>query len=230
MTRRLLLVALVTVVVGAMVFILVPQGRAALVDGVGWLRSAGALGKLLAIGFVVVGIPLGLPTLWFAALLGYLFGVSVGVPLALVAIPAGAIVAFVTIRALLYDEVRKRLLPRPKAAAIIHAVGSGGGKLVALLRIAGPHNMLNAIFAASDVPLKPFAVGTLLGSIPSVGIASFGGALAPNAAALWDARDAVGNLWIPVAVVGVVAILWSIRAVKRAAQAELAKHSAEQAL
>lgn len=223
LVRRALLVGLVLVIAGGFAMIVHPAGRSALIDGIAWLRSAGAVGQVAAIGFVVVGIPLGLPTLWFAAIIGYLFGLAVGVPLAIATIPLGATAAFLVTRWLLYDEVRALLDRRPALRVTVDAVGDGGWRLVALLRIAGPHNLLNAVLAASPLTTRGFIAGTAIGGAPSLALASSGGALAPNAEALWQAGKSFGPIGIGLLVVGVAAFVFAIVLVRRSAKRALAR-------
>lgn len=218
--RRVLLIALGAVVVTAMVLLALPAGRAQLGDAVGWLRGAGALGRAAAIGMAMAGIPLGIPTLWFAALIGYLYGLPVALGLALAAVLAGSTAAFALDRWLLRDEVTKLVARRPRWRAVVHAVGDEGVRLVVLLRLAGPHNLLNVVLAASTLRARDFVLGTLIGSIPSVALATAGGALAPDAGSLWQARQQLGWAWVLLVVAGVAALataIWmTVRATRRA--------------
>jgi len=221
--RRVLLAALVLVIVSAFGMILHPRGREILIAGVSWLRAAGPSGQLIAITSVVIGIPLGLPTLWFGAMIGYLFGIAAGIPLALVALPLGATAAFVLTRWLLFDEVRDVVSKRPALRATVAAVGEGGWRLVALLRVAGPHNLLNVILAASPISTRGFVAGTALGGAPSFALAATGGALAPDAAALWQAGKSVGAAGVAVIAVGAMTFVMAIVLVRRSAKRALAR-------
>lgn len=218
--RRLLIAAVGLLIAAAMVLLALPAGRALLVDGVGWLRGAGAAGRAAAIGLAVVGIPLGVPTLWFAALIGYLYGLPVALALALAAVLAGASVAFALARWLLRDEVRALVAGRPRWRAVVEAVGDEGARLVVLLRLAGPHNLLNLVLAASTLRARDFLLGTLAGSIPSVALATAGGALAPDAGSLWQAREQLGWGWLVLVAAGAIALAvatWmTVRATRRA--------------
>jgi uncharacterized membrane protein YdjX (TVP38/TMEM64 family) len=218
--RRSLLVALALLIAGALVLLALPAGRAMFATAVAWLRGAGAAGRAAAVGLALVGIPLGVPTLWFAALIGYLYGLPVAFGLALAAVVAGAIVGFSVARWLLRDEVTALVAGRPRSRAVVEAVGDEGVRLVVLLRLAGPHNLLNLVFAASTVRARDFALGTLIGSIPSVALATAGGALAPDAGSLWAAREKLGWAWLLLVVVGAAALaaaIWmTVRATRRA--------------
>jgi uncharacterized membrane protein YdjX (TVP38/TMEM64 family) len=218
--RRSLLVVLALLIAGALVLLALPGGRATVATAVAWLRGAGAAGRAAAVGVALVGIPLGVPTLWFAALIGYLYGLPVAFGLALAAVVAGAIVGFSVARWLLRDEVAALVARRPRSRAVVEAVGDEGVWLVVLLRLAGPHNLLNLVFAASTVRTRDFALGTLIGSIPSVALATAGGALAPDAGSLWAARERLGWAWLVLVVLGAAALaaaIWmTVRATRRA--------------
>lgn len=221
--RRALMMALAMMVVGALVLIALPAGRAALADAVAWLRAAGATGQAIAVLAVVVAIPLGAPTLWLAALIGYLFGVAAGWPIALGAVLCGAVTAFTLARWLLRAEVQRLVARRPRWRAVIDAAGEEGVRLIVLLRLAGPHNLLNLALAASPVTTRQFALGTFIGAIPSVSLAALGGALAPDAASLWQARERLGPAWIILLVCGGVALLVAVIAMVRATRRAMAR-------
>ncbi len=218
--RRVLLVALGVLIAGALVLLALPAGRGFLVDAVAWLRGAGPAGRAAAVGLAVVGIPLGIPTLWFAALIGYLYGLPVAIALSVAAIFSGAVVAFTIARWLLRDEVRALVAGRPRWRAVVEAVGDEGVRLVVLVRLAGPHNLLNLVLAASTLRIRDFALGTLIGCVPSVAIATAGGALAPDAASLWQAGARLGwalPVLLALGAAALAAAIWmTVRATRRA--------------
>ncbi len=218
--RRLLLVALALLIAGALVLLALPAGRSALAGSVAWFRSAGTAGRAAALAGALVGIPLGVPSLWFAALIGYLYRLPAALVLAPIAHTAGAAAAFAMARWLLRDEVASLVARRPRWRAVVEAVGDEGVRLVVLLRLAGPHNLLNLVFAASPLGAREFVLGTLVGSLPSVCLAAAGGALAPDAASLWRARDRIGWAWpflLALGAVALIAAIWmTVRATRRA--------------
>jgi uncharacterized membrane protein YdjX (TVP38/TMEM64 family) len=225
--RRALLCVVVLAILGTLVFVITPGGRALLGEGVGWVRAAGMTGKVLAVGLVIVGIPFGLPSLWLAALMGYVFGSALGLLLGIPAVLGGATLAFLVARALFAEDVERLILRRPKWAAINEAVGVGGWKLIALLRLWAPHNMLNLALAATPVRLKDFVIGTLIGSLPNIGLAVLGGSLAPDAAALWSSIQALGGWAVVIVVLGVAGIVGAIWFIRRAAKRAMARLAAQ---
>jgi uncharacterized membrane protein YdjX (TVP38/TMEM64 family) len=219
--RRGLLVLVGVAIVGTLVFVITPGGRHLLGDGVAWLRASGSTGKLIAVGLVILGIPIGLPSLWLAALMGYVFGSFVGLALGIPAVLGGSFLAFLAARALFAEDVERLILRRPKWAAVTEAVGSTGWKLVALLRLWAPHNLLNLTLAATPVRPLDFALGSLIGSMPSVALATLGGALAPNAQALWTSIQALGGWSIVIIVLAVGGIIGALVVIRRAAKRAL---------
>ena len=95
-----------------------------------------------------------------------------------------------------------------------------------LLRLAGPHNILNVTLAAAPVTTRQFALGTFVGMLPSVSLAAVGGALAPDAASLWKSREQLGSAWIVVVVCGAIALLVAVVAMVRATRRALARSGA----
>jgi uncharacterized membrane protein YdjX (TVP38/TMEM64 family) len=93
------------------------------------------------------------------------------------------------------------------------------------VRLIGPHNLLNLGLATSTLRLRDFVVGTAIGSAPTIVLATVGGALAPDAASLWKARDAIGLYWVPLVVAGAIAMIAAIVMVRRATLAALARHT-----
>lgn len=219
--RRLLLILFVLLLGVGLTTVSVPAGRAAIAEGVEWLQAAGTTGQLTALGLIAVGVPIGIPALFFGALLGYLYGIWVGLALALTAIPVAAIGTFAMSRWLFRDEVAALVERRPRWKALLKGVGHGGARVVILLRLAGPHNVLNLGLAATPLSFRSFAVGTFIGSVPSLTVATLGGALAPDAAALWRSRDTLAPATTALLVVGAVAFVLAVVLVRRAARRAL---------
>jgi uncharacterized membrane protein YdjX (TVP38/TMEM64 family) len=224
--RRLLLILFVLLLGAGLATVVFPQGRAAIADGVDWLRDAGTAGRLAAIGIVFVGVPLGLPALFFAALLGYVYGIGLGLLLALTSIPLAATMTFTMSRWLFREEVTALVERRPRWRALLSGVGHGGARVVMLLRLAGPHNILNLGLAATPLSVRSFAIGTAIGSAPSLAIATLGGALAPDALALWENRSSLGPATTALFLAGAVAFVFALVLVRRAARRALAREIA----
>jgi len=114
--------------------------------------------------FCVLLIPGTIPTL--AA--GFLFGVGIGSLTAIVGSTAGACVAFLVGRTLARRWVARRVAHSRRFAALDHAVGEHGFKIVLLTRLSpiSPFVILNYMFALTKVSFREYAAGSLIGMIP----------------------------------------------------------------
>ena len=221
--RRLLLLVFVLLLGVGLTTVSVPAGRTALSEAVEWMRAAGPVGRAAALGLVAVGVPLGLPAIFLAALLGYLYGALVGLALSLTTIPLAATGTFALARLLFHDEVASLVERRPRWRSMLRGVGPGDTRVVILLRLAGPHNVLNLGLAATPLSARSFALGTAIGAAPSLALATIGGALAPDAAALWHDRASLAPASIALIVVGAAAFVIGVLLVRRAAKRALAR-------
>jgi len=188
------------------------------------VREAGPGGVLLHVGAYVVAAVLGLPVSPLTVAAGAAYGPLPGAALAVPAATLGACSAFLVGRLVARDpEALARGEGRIARAA--RAVGRGGLRLVLLLRLAPvvPFSVLNFAFGMTPTPLARFAVGSLVGTIPSqLGYACFGAVLAwpagPARTAAEIALVAGGALLSLVASAGVVALLRGKRNVSAAAR------------
>ena len=190
-----------------------------------WLdatRSAGAMGVLLHVVAYVVAALLGLPVSPLTVAAGAAYGPLPGAALGVPAATLGACSAFLVGRLVARDpDALARGDGRIARAA--RAVGRGGLRLVLLLRLAPvvPFSVLNFAFGMTPTPLAKFAVGSLVGTIPSqLGYACLGAVLAwPGGPARTRAELALvagGALLSLVASAGVVALLRGERVSARA--------------
>jgi len=143
-------------------------------------RAVGRKGLLVYLAAYVVAALLALPlsplTVAAGAAYGPLAGAALGVPAATLA----SCCAFLVARLVARDPAA---LARGdgRIARMTRAVGEGGLRLVLLLRLAPvvPFSLLNFAFGATPTRLSHFALGSLVGTIPSqLGYACFGAVLA----------------------------------------------------
>lgn len=102
---------------------------------------------------------------------GYVYGVW-AFPLVYVGVSVPSILAFLAARHLARDRIRAFLAKRPKYRSIDKAVGAGGWKVVALLRLSPmvPFNLQNYALGVTAISLSQYLVGTFLGITPGVAI------------------------------------------------------------
>jgi uncharacterized membrane protein YdjX (TVP38/TMEM64 family) len=191
-----------------------------------WLLLHPALGLAVFTLAFVLGAGLGfLPTYAQSILGGWVFGVALGLPAALVGFTGGGLLGYHVARRVSQDRVEERIEHNPKARAIRDAlVGRGPWRtllIVALLRLPpnSPFALANLAMAAAGVPLPAFVAGTFLGMLPRTAVAV---ALAAAAAATGaeDIQTFVrhrGPGLLVAGVVGGMAVLGVIGAIARRA-------------
>lgn len=191
-----------------------------------WLLLHPSLGLALFTVAFVLGAGLGfLPTYAQSILGGWVFGLPLGLPAALVGFTGGGLLGYHVARRVSKDRVEERIDHNPKARAIRDAlVGRGPWRtllIVVLLRLPpnSPFALANLAMAAAGVPLPAFLAGTFLGMLPRTAVAV---ALAAAAAATGaeDIQTFVrhqGPGLLVAGVVGGMAVLGVIGAIARRA-------------
>ena len=174
----------------------------------------------------VLGAGLGvLPTYAQSILGGWVFGVALGLPAALVGFTGGGLLGYHVARRVSKDRVEALIARSQKGRAIHDAiVGRGPWRtllVVALLRLPpnSPFALTNLVMATTGVPLPAFVAGTFLGMLPRTAVAV---ALAAAAAATGaeDIQTFVrhrGPWLLAAGLVGGMAVLGVVGAIARRA-------------
>jgi len=152
---------------------------AAWVDGLGfWGPVVFVLGYAAAVVALAPGSVLTLAA-------GAIFGVAKGTLIVFVAAVAGSSAAFLVSRYLARGAVERWLAGNPQFAAVDHAVGAQGRKVVFLLRLSPvfPFNFLNYALGLTQVRLADYLVASV-GMIPGTLLYVYYGKLAGDVAAL----------------------------------------------
>lgn len=143
-------------------------------------RGLGAKGVLVHLAAYLVAALLALPLSPITVAAGASYGALAGTALAVPAIAVASSAAFLVGRLVARDpEALAR--GEGRVARAVRAVGRGGFRLVVALRLAPvvPFSFLNFAFGATPTPLAHFALGSLVGTIPSqLGYACLGAVLA----------------------------------------------------
>ena len=191
-----------------------------------WLLYHRPRGLLLFTVAFVVGAGLGfLPTYAQSILGGWVFGLSAGLPAALVGFTGGGGLGYAIARRVSKDRVQALIEGNPRARAIRDAlVGRGPWRtflVVTLLRLPpnSPFALTNLVMASTGVPLPAFLAGTLLGMLPRTAVA-VALAAAASATGAEDIQTFVRHRgpWLLVAgVVGGMAVLGVLGAIARRA-------------
>jgi uncharacterized membrane protein YdjX (TVP38/TMEM64 family) len=228
MQRKWPLVLMLLALLGAGVWVaLTGHGRHAALAAVTWLRGAGPAGVALFALVYVLSVLAFVPATWTAACAGYVYGLPLGLAVSLPATLVGAVLAFVLGRSIALDLVDAYAGRHPRLRAFDDALADGGYKLVVLLRMCMPHNLLNYGLAASRVRLGDFTVGTMIGGWPLTVLFCVGGALAAHADPVLRGGKRHGPGPSIVTVVGSIAAIAAFAWILKLARMELAKQEAE---
>ena len=193
------------------------------VDGLGfWGPAVFVFGYAIA---VVAFVPASLLTLGAGAI----FGIVHGVIYVFVAATVGSCLAFLVSRYLARSAVEKKLVGKPKFAAIDRAVEAEGLKIVFLLRLtpAVPFNLLNYALGLTRVRFADYAIASI-GMLPGTLLYVYSGKLAGDVAAV-AGNPAVARGWgyYCILALGLVATLAVTMVVTRSARRALAEATGE---
>src|SRR5690606_25645566 len=145
-----------------------------------WLHGLEEAGPWVYGVAFALGCGLGLlPTYAQAILGGWAFGVGRGLPIALVAVTAGATIGFLLARSLSRKRAERLIQEDPRAIAVRDAlIGRGPLRtlgIITLLRLPpnSPFALTNLALAATGAPLWGVIVGTAIGLAPRTGAAVY---------------------------------------------------------
>lgn len=125
---------------------------------------------------------------------GFAYGVGLGTAVVWVGANLGATLAFVFGRTLARGWVAARVEGNPRFAAIDRAVGREGLKIVLHARLSPifPFNLLNYVFGLTQVSLRDYVLGSLVGMLPGTILYVYLGSLITNLSALTAGRTSAG--------------------------------------
>jgi uncharacterized membrane protein YdjX (TVP38/TMEM64 family) len=153
-----------------------------LLDLVTWIRGAGWVGVgVFMLAYILATVSF-LPGSILTLGAGFAYGVGVGTVIVWMASNLGATLAFVFGRTLARHWVAARVAANQRFAAIDRAVGREGFKIVLLTRLSPvfPFNLLNYAFGLTQVSLRDYVLGSLLGMIPGTVMYVYLGSLITN--------------------------------------------------
>ncbi len=179
--------------IGALV-LLGSQAGAYLQDFARWVDALGVWGPVaFMVGYALATVAF-IPGSLLTLAAGAIFGIAWGTLYVFLAASVGACAAFLVARYLARGAIEHRLEGNPKFAAIDHAVGNQGLKLVTLLRLSPvfPFNLLNYALGLTRVRLADYALACF-GMLPGTLLYVYAGALAGDlAVAVAGADDPSG--------------------------------------
>jgi len=167
---------------------------------------------------------------WIPMMLaGLLFGLEVGLPLAVLGILCGATAAFLTGRTLLRGWVERRIAGNRRLHAIDRALGDRAFTIVLLTRLALliPYNVLNYAYGLTRVRLGTYMAATVVGMLPIISMYVYMGTLARDIGQILDGELTGGapRWWL--GVIALVAIVAVTVVINRAASRALAEQMEE---
>ena len=128
-----------------------------------WVGTLGVWGPLAFIAVYVVAVVFLMPAFLLTIASGAIFGVARGSFYVMAGAMLGGLAAFLISRYLIRDFVARHIAEKPKLAAIDHAVGEDGRRLVFFLRLSPivPYVLSNYALGATRVHLVDYLIGTL---------------------------------------------------------------------
>ncbi len=159
----------------------------------GWIEGLGVWGPLVFALMYVAATVLMLPGWLLTLAAGAFFGLVTGTISVSLGSTAGAAMAFLIARYLARGKVAKQVQAYPKFDAIDRAIGEGGWKIVALLRLspAVPFNLQNYLYGLTAIRFWPCVLASWLAMLPGTFMYVFiGKVLREGAEAAAGARTA----------------------------------------
>ncbi len=174
-----------------------------------WVEQHPRWSMLAMLGFLVAGILIMLPASILMMLSGFLFGLVKGFLLVWAATFFASTAAFLIARTLGRPWVSRRIAQQPKFQLIDRAVRRKGFFVVFLTRLILllPFPALNYSHGLTDVRLRDYIAGTMLGMVPAILLFVYLGTLASDVADIVNGRVALEGMQAVLFVVATVAVL-----------------------
>lgn len=201
-----------------------------LLSFVEWVREAGLAGGLSFAGVYVAAAVMLLPASVLTLGAGFIWGPFVGLAVVLPSATLAATTAFLLGRTVARGWVQRKVADSPRFRAIDEAVGSGGFRLVLLLRLSPlfPFNLLNYMLGLTRVSVRDFVLGSVIGMAPGTFMYLYLGSLVTSASQLLSGeRPSAGPLGTVLYALGLIATVVVTVWVTRKARAALSKTLAE---
>ena len=180
-------------------------------------------------GCLVVGILLLLPASVMMMIAGFLFGITKGFMAFWVATLFASTAAFLIGRKLARPLIKRKLARKPEYAVIDKAIRRKGFYVVLLTRLVLflPFPLLNYTHGLTDVRLRDYLLGTMIGMVPPIFLFVYLGTLASNVADIVNGRVELEGMEITLAITAATAVVFAVAliviAARRALKDEIAK-------
>ncbi|MGB5346336.1 MAG: TVP38/TMEM64 family protein [Woeseia sp.] len=188
-----------------------------------WIAANPMPGRFLFVAGFVVLAALMVPGSVLMLSGGYLFGMTLGLPLVVIGIALGALASSFVSRTLARDWLAARFAQDKRFKAIDRAVANRGLLIVFLSRLSLliPYNVLNLIYGLTGIPLGRMTVATGIGMIPAAALYTYLGSIAGNFDELVANRSQEDWLGQLVLVSGLIMVIIVTIVIHRTATREL---------
>ncbi|MBD2136497.1 TVP38/TMEM64 family protein [Anabaena sp. FACHB-1237] len=180
-----------------------------LINTLEWINNLGIIGGIAFISLYIIATITILPGLILTLGAGVIFGVIWGSIYVFIGATIGAVFAFLIGRYLARNWVKSKISTYKKFAAIDHAIGKEGFKIVFLTRLSPlfPFNILNYALGITSVSLKDYFLASV-GMIPGTIMYVYLGSLAGNLALIGTANQPSNSTiqWV-LKIIGFIATL-----------------------
>ena len=207
-TRRRLVAALVILALLLVAAWLLPLEELIL-DLQTWVEENPSWSIPATVGLIVIGILLMLPASVMMMVSGFLFGLTKGFFVVWLAVLLASTTAFWIARRLARPMVERRLATKPSFMAMDRAIRRKGFYVVLLTRLILilPFPALNYSHGLTDVRLRDYVAGTMIGMVPPIFLFVYLGTLASNVADIMNGEVMLDGGQLLAAIVGGVVIL-----------------------
>ena len=149
-----------------------------------WIEGLGFWGPVAFAGLYAVWTVAALPGAALTLAGGAVFGLWVGAASVIVGATIGAALAFLIARYLARERVERMTRNSPKLRAVYDAIGEGGWKIVAMLRLspALPFNVQNYFYGVTSIGFWPCILATMAFIAPGTFMYVYFGYVAGQAA------------------------------------------------
>lgn len=172
-----------------------------------WTAAQGSLGMIVFALVTGVSVVFFFPGSIVMTAAGATFGLLRGFLIAQVAATLGAGLAFLVSRHVARSRVERWVAKKPAFAAVDHAIGSEGWKIVLLTRCCPlfPYIFQNYAYGLTRVSFRHYALGSFLGLLPATLIFAYLGSLGRSGAEA--AAGQASPLELSLRVLGLVATI-----------------------
>ncbi len=133
-----------------------------------WISGLGHFGPVIFVALYVLATVLFVPGIVLTVAAGAIFGILLGTILVSLGSTLGAAAAFLIARYLARRQVADLVRRRPRLAAIDAAIGEGGWRIVALLRLSPvvPFNLQNYLYGLTPVGFGRYVLASWIAMLP----------------------------------------------------------------